>query len=427
MLTLGAVIIFTLGLTVLEWWVLVFPVGKFTGLALLILFSGAKLWLTYTWLTITPQASTQRRVNVFVGFFLSLFLVMLAAAIGARFSTWPVYVNDGVLQTEAALEYLGKGESPYGTSYYGTSLETYHYPSELGPENPAFYHYVYLPGLLLMSWPVQQVSMMWPGFYDQRFVTFLVMVGLLGLCWHYVRGRREAAYLVPVVLAGAWCTPFFLLGYNDILPLGLVLAGLMALWQGGRWFVPGVLLVAFACVVMQTAWFAVPLILVAMWGMFRAGQLSKQQLVRALAAALVLSVVVVAPFWYWGGQGYWDDTLGYILGTVQHTYPAFGVGLAEILVRTGVLASRQAPFPFDVLQLLVGAVVGVLAAVKLVRAREIYPPTILYWWAGWLGSMWLVARYFALTHLGFILTLVGIGFVLQQVLPKQAKLNPAAD
>ena len=72
------------------------------------------------------------------------------SAIVVRHQTAPVYqIHDMPLQLESAIQFLLSGKNPYATTYFGTSLELWHYSDT--EVNPALYHFVMMPWYLLLS------------------------------------------------------------------------------------------------------------------------------------------------------------------------------------------------------------------------------------------------------------------------------------
>ena len=83
-----------------------------------------------------------------------------------------------------------------------------------------------------------------------------------------------------------------------------------------------------------------------------------------------------------------------------------------MIVQLGIVSSRQADWPFVWLQL---AVAVPLLMALLYQQRRLKPSLayVLMAWGLWLGASWLVGRFFAPAHLGFIITVFSLAYLIK--------------
>ncbi|MDP3986123.1 MAG: glycosyltransferase 87 family protein, partial [Candidatus Veblenbacteria bacterium] len=325
--------------------------------------------------------------------------------------------TDSTIQTEVALQYLAEGRNPYVEDYYGTELEKYPYPKRLASANPALEYFVYLPTLVWLSYPVYELAQWGLGFFDQRFTLMLATLALVWLVWRELKWKPEVAVLLaPCLIASPWFAYNLLAGQNDALPLMLVVAALV-LWHHER-FVIGATVLALAATTKQTVWFVLPFAAFYLWQVchLRWGERGGVWWWRQVGLFAGVALLALLPFLWWNAAALWQDTVGYIIGTTTITYPIWGVGLAELLFRLGAIPSRQAEFPFAWLQL----IVALPLLLWLLYHQRRLPPHLAYVIGAWglgLGSSWLVGRFFAPAHLGFIITTLALVYLVRYFTP----------
>ena len=105
------------------------------------------------------------------------------------------YVHDGLVQTEEAARFFRQGVNPYSADYRATSFGRAGDYFSLGQRsNPAWDHYVYLPGAFLLIAPFQTLSEHVGGLFDGRFVYGWLWLGaLVLLVWLAPRRYRDLA------------------------------------------------------------------------------------------------------------------------------------------------------------------------------------------------------------------------------------------
>ena len=255
----------------------------------------------------------------------------------------PLNVHDGMFQTEIVTTGMLMGKDPYGTDFTRTALmQWFHYTQDGAA---VAHHYIYYPLVVLASMPVVAIERALGLATDLRPMLLaagaLAFVLIVRLPWSW-----QARYAVAVIL---FLNPFFawLEGRNDILWLAPILLAVLLMsahrWTGASW----ALGVAAAFKV-----FAFPFVLfmaIALWLRWRRGLLDRRAALLSLAGLALPLAVTVVPFIVWDAGAFWRDTAGWLLDNPPG-FPIYGFGLGELLLLTNVVGSRQAPFPFVVVQ-----------------------------------------------------------------------------
>ena len=285
-----------------------------------------------------------------------LFSLMFAAILPAGFNIIQRQMNeptsfatDGLIQTEVAIEFLLEGKNPYTEDYTNTLLADWQ-----GGEPPftpvpgPLYHNVYLPFLFIASIPAYLLSQAFLGWYDQRFVFLLFYLGTLLLLPAIVKKQRQQLILMCLVGLNFLFTYFLAEGRNDVVILfGLVLctAFLAHGYNKSSAFVLGLTLM-----VKHQAWFFLPFYL--LYTLPKPINLAsiKKWLI-SLWPLYVAVAVVLIPFLIWDFSSFIADTVFYITGQSEYSFPIRGIGLSHIMVAIGIIPSLEAPFPFLILSL----------------------------------------------------------------------------
>ena len=235
------------------------------------------------------------------------------------------------------MDHLAAGRNPYNQDYSDTLLIHYTLPEM--DTNPAVAHYVYLPGLLLLSLPFRQAITPLLGYYDQRLLNLLayaVVVLLLPLLAQ--RPERKLSLLAAIGLNPLLLDPISI-GMNDVLVTAFLLLATLLLRR--RRFFWSALNFALACTVKQSIWLIAPFYLMAVALMAPERRFS--QLVRSALVLAVVVAVVIGPFMAWDFSSFWDDTFAYAGGTATElNYPIRGYTLGWLLLIFGILLS---PYP----------------------------------------------------------------------------------
>lgn len=316
------------------------------------------------------------------------------------------HVNDGVIQTEEAARFVRHGANPYAADYRPTAFGRYGDYFSLGSRpNPAWNHYVYLPGAFLLAAPFQSVSERALGWFDARLVYCLLwLAGLALLARLTPRPYRDLAIILTAL--NPLALKYFILGLNDFTILFYLLAAAAAMKQGKIGW--SSLAVGLAVATKQSAWLFVPLYLI--W-VIRSStprlKLEEQgapadwrrQLARLWPGA-ALAIGLIGTFFIWSPSHFIDDIWRFPSGSADWSYPSSGFGLGQWLVSSGIVKSQFDYWPAGLVQLAVG-----LPLLGLVLKRQWCRNTLsnLFWHYGLLlFGVWLAARYFNDTHLTYL-------------------------
>jgi len=319
--------------------------------------------------------------------------------------------DGGVLQTEAAMDFILQGDNPYARDYHGTAVEEnnnrtnywLHYGTA-----PIMHHLPYLPFSVVAALPLKLAATMIFGWYDQRL--FYLLVAALA-CWLLCRlaeNGTKRRLLLAAVFLNPWFTSFFIEGRNDILPFVLVLAALAAL----KYSRPGLSLVlmALACCTKQFAWVLLPFYLLLLAGP-GAAQRPWPELFRSAAAHwrrgllfAAVCAVVLLPFFAWGPEAFIDDILRFNAGSSEQNYPLGGTpgfGAANLVLYFQLVETRNDYFPFIIPLVLLALPLAVL--LLLVQKRRNSACVMLACGTLSLFAAAFLSRLFHDNHLGLML------------------------
>ena len=350
-----------------------------------------------------------------LGYFVMFFAVLPTFAdIGARHvvglrlddgSLVSVAHDGGVLQTEAALDFLLAGESPYSADYRDTEMAE---GADSDPqvwqaygleENPAFDFFPYPPGVLLVSLPVKGASEAMFGGYDQRLVYLLAYL-LLIIALSKITPNKDLVAPVLALIALNPLLVFYLApGRNDILFV-TSLTITIAFWSRDRWGWAGLCL-ALACSFKQFAWPLVPLFLAHAAGATRTRERWLTPAVkRALLGFTVTTALIWLPFFVWDGGALISDLI-----TGQGAlYPlrVRGYGVADLLVFFGFIESNSQSFPLFPLMILGAGTTLVWGCVRSYRSRDL--GTALRFYGLVLFVTLFFGRYVAANHFSGVMS-----------------------
>jgi len=308
-------------------------------------------------------------------------------------------IGDGAYQTQLAGDFVLHGIDPYGADYGRAGLAAAPW-GETFP-SPALHHLVTWPGQFLFPLPLQALSRLIFGWWDERVFLLLAAVAiwlLLGALFPGIPGRMAAValFLVPGHSLMA------VLGDNDLPVVALLLAALLAA-QRRRFLLMGLLL-GCAIVTKQHALLAVPLIVT--WAVVRGAD--ARTVARAALTALAGVAGFLLPFVLWDGAAFVRDTVFFLVGGGSEAYPINGFGLSAILLSAGVIHGARDAFPFALLEMLAALVVWLVGWRWLRRGAAI--PEVLMLLGLAFASVLFVSRYFHDTHLllGVELVLAGL-------------------
>lgn len=340
--------------------------------------------------------------RAFLGVALFLVLVPSVLQMGMRTFKGPeTFCHDSVLQFEEAVRMVRRGENPYAQDFFGTPLERW----DGWKDNPALYHFVYPPFLLLLSVPFEAAGRA-VGFYDQRVVLLLFWLGLLGLLLRRLRDHPHGVAVASLVALNPWFGPFVVEGRNDVVVVFLVAAAWLAYEADRRLF--GHLLVGLAVAAKTMMLPLVPFFVAAHRREWH------------LCGLLLLAPFVLAaiPFVAADAPAFFEDVFGAPAGWGAHPFEIRGwggFGFANAVLLAGLVKSREAYFPFWIFQ--AAALVPCLGlGLRGVRAEPSFG-TALLWSALTILALLFFGRFIHDNYIGAILSLAVISHTARETPP----------
>lgn len=360
-----------------------------------------------------------------------LVIMPTLVAIGDRHATAPYRdVHDSALQIELASDMLLHGQDYYGATYFHTPLAQW-WP--VGPPNPALYHTDSLPFQEELTVPVMLAARATLGWFDERFIYLFCLAAVIGLALTLARSPSKRLTLVAGLTLNPLFVPSFIAGQNDVLVLAEVM-GVLLLARSGRRRA-ALLLLGTALATKETALFLLPFLLVWMAGQERKHRLPElplpapfvtpiSPLRSAVSTAYCLLptacwiglpvALFVGPFLLWDAPSFLASTVGFVEGTVAHSFPIRGLegyGFASFVLFGRLVRSSASYWPFGVVQLLVA---GSVALVLLRRQRR--DNTLARAVAGYATTLFLMyyfSRFFHASFIAFALSLFLLALCLE--------------
>lgn len=348
-------------------------------------------------------------------FFTALFAAVLPAGLEIiqRLESGPAqHAVDGLIQTEVATQFLLAGKNPYAEDYLDTPLaqwdfgEQFPYSTIRGP----LYHNVYLPALFLLSVPFYALSRLLLGWYDQRILYLLCFSGILLLLPLLTRNRRNQLNLIVLIGLNLFFILFLAEGRNDVvILLGLVLSTALL---SRRHTKSSAFVLGLTLTIKHQAWFFLPFYLL---------YTLPKELNRRTVANWVLSLwplyvtvaAVLLPFLLWDPAAFIEDTVLYITGQTEYSFPIVGIGFSRLLLATGLVDSPYAPFPFVLMSLLAG-----LPVMLVVLRRQFRHNSLANMWYGFTAFAFVFqffSRFFNDNYFVFLLQALFIALFVDPV------------
>jgi hypothetical protein len=135
-----------------------------------------------------------------------------------------------------------------------------------------------------------------------------------------------------------------------------------------------------------------------------------QTMTKLAALVAVVVAIVVGPFAFWNLSDFVKDVFAYPAGNVEINYPIRGYTIGVLLVGAGLIPSPLDPFPFWIMQLIVGF--PLLARLLIYQWRDNTPGRMLMAAATFIFGLGLVSRFFQDNYVGFVAILVSMGLLL---------------
>lgn len=265
------------------------------------------------------------------------------------------YTHDGIIQTEEAVKFLDQGKNPYAENYqptvFGQFLNAY---AGAQRENPAWYHYVYLPFYLLFSWPFYKVSHLLFGFFDERIILIIVFLASLAIIYKLPEKREKKLLGLIIFAFNPIFFPWLAYGFNDIFVFFWLLFSLYLLKlkkYGGSAAV-----LALACAAKQQAWLFLPFYFFYLY--FEEEKIKDifhkvTGVFKKIIPFIVVSSLIYLPFLIWGFKDFIDDIYRYPTGSISTSLPMVGYGISYLVYKAGFVKSMWDYFPFWIIQIII--------------------------------------------------------------------------
>lgn len=340
--------------------------------------------------------------------FLSVFVTSIHFMLERNKTVPYLFVNDSALQVEIAGRYLLLGLNPYVENYVNTELAKWKYVYHIGWEtltvNPALYQNVIPPFLIVLSALQFRVFSQLFQWYDIRVIYLLAY--LLVLTLGIIKFKRRGNILLFLLLVGL--NPLFInsmiQGTNDVVVLSFLLWS--SLFIEKRKYILSGILVGLALATKQTAWFAFPFLLFYVWQKEK-----KESFFCFFIPSVIVSLLFYVPFAIWNFSAIFGSLVLFAgHGSVGQgpIHPVEGYGFSMMLHSFGILKSLQDIYPFWILQGFFGLLT--LFLLLYLQRKSMSMSSMFYSYAVFTSVMWFFNRYFLISHLGYLLVLVGVSY-----------------
>ena len=304
------------------------------------------------------------------------------------------YIHDGALMVEEASRKLLNGMNPYVADYLDTPM--FFWPMI---NNPALYHLTYFPFMFLVSTPFVWAFDHLGIFWDQRYLYLPAYIATLVIVPFLVQGTAPRLALTTAIALNPQLFPFVLEGRNDFFVLLFLFAGVALLMRERRTAAS----LAFAAAGAAKLHALIFLPFVAVYLVATRKPRTLREGLAALTPTLPAAIFLLAtflPFLVNDFGAFYDDVVRYNAGGAAWTYPISGMGFSALLLSLGVIAYRQADFPFAAIEIAVATPIAAWWLLRLWRRPTI--ATLLAGYALTLLAFLFFGRYFQGNYLGFI-------------------------
>lgn len=265
------------------------------------------------------------------------------------------YTHDGIVQTEVAVKFLDQGKNPYAVNYQPTAFGEFPNAYAGGQrENPAWYHYVYLPFYLFFSWPFYKVGHLLFGFFDERIILIIIFLASLPIIYKLPENREKKLLGLIIYAFNPIFFPWFAYGFNDIFVFFWLLLSLYLLKLNKYGWSAAVL--ALACAAKQQAWVILPFYFFYLYYKEQSVKEITQRIMKIFKKILpfiVISILIFTPFLIWGFNDFIDDIYRYPTGSIETCLPMVGYGLSHLIYKAGLVKSIWDYFPFWIIQIII--------------------------------------------------------------------------
>jgi hypothetical protein len=332
------------------------------------------------------------------------------------------YTHDGgVIQTEAAIQFLLQGKNPYVEDYTKTPMAEWGFSKF----RTALYHYPYLPWTFLFSAPFYLLGHAL-GFYDQRLVYLLLLALALVLAPRLVKGERNQLALVACLGLNPIMALDVIFGQNDSFVLCWLLFSLVSWQQWQKRHKPGTLpwlstlCFWFACASKPSAWFYAPFYVFLLGDAKNMTSASAHlldswlTLGRAIPAlwrrtwpVLATLVCLLLPYLLWNAFALYDDVWRWSNGQGETGYQIWGWGASNYVLALALVTDRFAQWPFWRLEVIVALP---LLLWLIYRQQQMNTLANACWHYGcFLLAFFYASRFLNDNYLGYILAFLALG------------------
>lgn len=322
--------------------------------------------------------------------------------------------HDGAIQVEYALQFFDEGKNPYVESYRDTELAYYSFSGIESFVNSALDYFVYLPGLLIGSFPFYKLATVLGLYYDQRVIYLLLYILLLFLLPALVKPPVLKLALLAGIALNPLLTGPVIHGMNDIVIVFAIF--LIVLFLSKRKIMLSALVIGLAFTVKQSAWFIFPFYILYVYQIIPAVD-RKKYLLRIFLLWCLLGMLLVLPFVLWSFSDFVTDVFAYPGGAVDLNYPIRGFTLGTLLVGSGYISSPTDSFPFVILQVLFGLPLLFFLLYKQYKDNNL--GNMLLYSGVFIFGLGFLSRFFQTNYVGFVTVLLTAGILLASYLPRE--------
>jgi uncharacterized membrane protein len=217
-----------------------------------------------------------------------------------------------------------------------------------------------------------------------------------------VKDQEKRRIFVTLLAFHPAMLPYTLEGRSDIFMYSFLFVGFYLLYKNKSILAGIPLALAFA--VKQSAW---PLFPFYALYLFSKTKSIKKTVLNMVPFALIF-LLCVLPFYMWDQKAFLDSTIGYLNGSVAHSYPVSGYGLGAVLLEFNIIKDKFAYYPFDIWQLVIG--IPVLLGLLLYLRRQVSVQRLIIAYGIFLFVYWYFSRYFNNSHLAYISMILLSGY-----------------
>jgi hypothetical protein len=317
------------------------------------------------------------------------------------------YVTDNAMQVEYAAGFLLSGKNPYAETYIHTPMVHWYGSPAM---DQALYHADEMPLNFLLTVPLLALARTTLGWFDERFLLLPLLAVIIWLAWRWGGSPEERRARLAALVLGPFFVPSIIYGDTDLVIVAALIGAFVAVHA--RRLGLAALLIGAALAAKQTAVFLYPLFLAYLWGLAPpdASRAEKLRFVwRHGRWLLLVPALTLGPFLVWNAPALWAGTVGFVAGTVPHSYPirgigAFGFGAVVLLGR--LVSSPESYFPFTAIELLIAGPLLVILCWAL--AKRPHLPLLVSTYAVVMGFGYFFSRFLQDTNMGYVLLVVAL-------------------